>query len=51
MNLLAVAHNYKSQGKKILLLKPEIDVRFGASSVKSRAGLEQEADFVIKQAS
>ena len=48
LNLLAVAHSYKSQGKKVLLLKPEIDVRFGSAPIKSRAGLEQNADFIIK---
>jgi len=47
LNLLAVAHNYKSQGKKILLMKPAMDVRFGKESIKSRAGLQQEADFLI----
>ena len=29
MNLIAVAHNYKLQNKKIILLKPEIDTRTG----------------------
>ena len=48
LNLLAVAHNYKQQGKKIILLKPEIDVRFGSNTIKSKAGLEENADYVIK---
>ena len=48
LNLLAVAHNYKQQGKKIILLKPEIDVRFGSNTIKSKAGLEEKADYVIK---
>ena len=30
-------------------MKPEIDVRFGVATIKSKAGLEQEADFVIKK--
>jgi len=47
LNLLAVAHNYRQQGKKILLLKPEIDTRFSASSIKTRAGLEAEADILV----
>ena len=34
LNLLAVAHNYRSQGKRVLLLKPRIDDRFGAASAK-----------------
>ena len=49
LNLLAVAHNYKQQGKKIMLLKPSMDVRFGESLIRSRAGLEQEADMLINE--
>jgi len=48
LNLLAVAHNYQQQGKKVLIMKPELDVRFGAWSVKSRAGLEKKADLLLK---
>jgi thymidine kinase len=47
LNLLAVAHNYRQQGKSILLLKPELDVRFGKASIKSRAGLEMTADILV----
>lgn len=47
LNLLAVAHNYRQQGKKILLMKPDLDTRFGKSRIKSRAGLEMEADVLI----
>lgn len=47
LNLLAVAHNYRQQGKKVVLIKPRLDDRFGASSIKSRAGLEQEADMLV----
>ena len=48
LNLLAVAHNYRQQNKNILLLKPEIDTRFGTKQIKSRAGLEMEADLLAK---
>jgi thymidine kinase len=47
LNLLAVAHNYRYQGKKILLMKPVLDVRFGKEQIKSRAGLEMHADILI----
>jgi thymidine kinase len=47
LNLLAVAHNYESQGKKVLLGKPAIDDRFGSNIIKSRAGLERKCDFII----
>ncbi|MBI3508780.1 MAG: thymidine kinase [Chlamydiia bacterium] len=47
LNLLAVAHNYRQQGKKILLMKPDLDTRFGKGLIKSRAGLGMEADVLI----
>lgn len=47
LNLLAVAHNYRQQGKNILLMKPDFDVRFGRERIKSRAGLETQADLLI----
>lgn len=48
LNLLAVAHNYRSQNKEVLLLKPAMDDRFGREQIKSRAGLHQEADILIE---
>ncbi len=50
LNLLAVAHNYRQQGKKILVMKPDLDTRFGKERVKSRAGLEMQADVLIVNA-
>ena len=47
LNLLAVAHNYRQQGKSVLLMKPAMDTRFGTDSIKSRAGLLQDADVLI----
>lgn len=47
LNLLAVAHNYRQQGKKILLMRPALDTRFGLKNIKSRAGLEMDADVLI----
>lgn len=47
LNLLAVAHTYRTQGKKVLLLKPAIDTRFGLSHIRSRSGLEAAADMLI----
>ena len=47
LNLLAVAHNYGQQNKKALVLKPRLDDRFGERKVQSRAGLSQEADYLI----
>jgi len=47
LNLLAIAHNYRQQGKKILLMKPAFDTRFGATPIKSRAGLQIEADILV----
>ncbi|HTR53123.1 MAG TPA: thymidine kinase [Kofleriaceae bacterium] len=49
MNLLAVAHNYRKQGKRVLLVKPRLDTRFGASRISSRCGLEAEADLLVDE--
>ena len=49
MNLLAVAHNYRKQGKRVLLVKPRLDTRFGASKISSRCGLEAEADMLVEE--
>jgi thymidine kinase len=49
MNLLAVAHNYRKQGKRVLLMKPRLDTRFGASKISSRSGLEAEADVMVDE--
>jgi len=48
LNLLAVAHNYQQQGKRALLLKPGLDTRFGRDFVRSRAGLERQADYLLE---
>lgn len=47
LNLLAVAHNYERQGKRVLVMKPALDVRDGPTRIASRAGLEREADLVV----
>ncbi len=47
LNLLAVAHNYQQQNKRVLLLKPAMDVRYGREEIRSRAGLTREADLLI----
>ena len=49
MNLLAVAHNYRKQGKRVLLGKPRIDSRFGSTKIASRSGLEAAADLLIDE--
>ncbi|MDJ0523304.1 MAG: thymidine kinase [Planctomycetota bacterium] len=47
LNLLAVAHQYERQGKRVLVLKPAFDTRFSAVEVVSRAGLHRSADRVL----
>ncbi len=47
LNLLAVAHAYTQQDKRVVVIKPEVDVRFGKETIKSRAGLEREADLLV----
>lgn len=48
LNILAVRHNYEQQGKRVLLIKPALDSRFGIDIVKSRAGLEYKADLLVE---
>jgi len=50
LNLLAVAHNYRKQGKRVMLVKPRLDDRFGASTIASRSGLSAEADLLVDEA-
>ena len=47
LNILAVAHNYRSQGKQVVLIKPAFDDRFGADIIRSRVGIEQTADIKV----
>ncbi len=51
LNLLAVAHNYRYQKKKVLLMKPDFDTRFGREKIKSRAGIDAVADLLIRDVS
>lgn len=47
LNLLAVVHNYKEQGKKVIVVKPRLDTRFKEGAVVSRAGLSAPADILV----
>lgn len=49
LNLLAVAHNYKQQGKNALLVKPAVDTRFGRDIIGTRAGLRAIAGLVVPE--
>lgn len=42
-NLLMVAHNYRSQDKKVILMTPSIDDRSGVGVISSRTGMEERA--------
>jgi thymidine kinase len=44
LNLLSVAHNYRSQGRRVFLIKPRVDTRDG-EFIASRAGLKERVDF------
>ena len=48
MNLLAVAHNYRQQGKRVALLKPRLDDRFGGKVIASRSGLQKSVDLLLE---
>ena len=45
LNLIATAHNYQTQGKKVLLMIPAIDTRSNGS-ISTRAGFEMEAELI-----
>jgi thymidine kinase len=49
LNLLAVAHNYRKQGKRVLLMKPALDDRYGKERIASRSGLHADADMLVAQ--
>lgn len=51
LNLLTVAHNYRHQQKKVLLIKPRLDTRFGEDVIQSRSGLRMDADVIIESPS
>lgn len=51
LNLLAVAHAYQQQDKRVYLIKPRIDTRFGAEVIRSRAGLTRDADLLVDETS
>ena len=51
-NLLMVAHNYISQNRKVLLIKPQCDTRWGTEGethnlISSRVGTSMKADIVL----
>ena len=45
-NALITKFNYEERGMKVWLIKPSIDVRDGASVVRSRIGLSAEAQII-----
>jgi thymidine kinase len=46
-NMIMVAYNYKKQGKKILILKPAVDIRDDETFIVSRTGMKMEVDILI----
>lgn len=48
LNLLATYHNYNySLNKKAIIIKPEIDDRYGLNNVTSKAGITKQADYIV----
>lgn len=43
IQLLTVAHNYEQSGKKVMVLTPAIDNRYGVGKVASRVGISRDA--------
>lgn len=50
-NLLMVAHNYRSQGKKVILMTPSVDDRDGVGVISSRTGMKEDAMIIEKDMS
>lgn len=49
LNLLAAAHSYEMQNKRVKVMKPAMDIRFGAEMVESRAGIGRAADQLLDE--
>lgn len=49
LNLLAAAHSYTVQAKKVKVMKPKMDTRWGEGVVHSRAGLDRPADQLLTE--
>ena len=47
LQLLMIAHSYERQKKKVIIVKPEMDTRFGYGIIKTRVGLDRKADVLI----
>ena len=45
-NAVMVQYNYRERGQQVLMLKPKLENRDGASIVRSRCGLEAQCRFV-----
>lgn len=45
-NAIMVRHNYMERGQNVLMLKPRLDNRDGATTIKSRCGLDCECAFM-----
>ncbi len=45
-NAVMVQYNYRERGREVLMLKPKLENRDGATVVKSRCGLEAQCRFV-----
>ena len=46
IELIKVAYNYEERGKRVLVLVPSVDDRFGKGVVASRIGISREAETV-----
>lgn len=46
IDLLKVAYNYEERNKKVILFTPRVDDRFGVGKIKTRIGLERDAEVI-----
>ena len=46
-SLLTTAYNYTSLKRRIILIKPSIDIRSGYDKITSRCGITNKADIIL----
>lgn len=46
IEVIKVAHNYEERGKRVLVLVPSVDDRYGVGIITSRIGIQREADVI-----
>ncbi len=46
IEVIKIAHNYEERGKRVLVLVPDVDDRYGVGVITSRIGVQREATII-----